>query len=178
MALDNGLPDEGDSSSPTAQFWGKPALLAATIVPHLNVAMRDSTPEPGVSFPWSIPLGPSMSCTRARGTFTVGQHYPLRVLVEPGLLLGDRSVSVFVRPGVRFTYHPSDWLVGVGAGFGSLFEFVAKNEDGPRASLSPEATIQLGTCCQPGYVTLAFRREFFLAGRSQLWFATVGFTYF
>ena len=141
------------------------------------MALRGSTPSLA-SFPWSLPLGPALSCSRERGTLEVAQHWPLRAVLEPGLLFSDDNVTFFTRPGLRFLHHPSDWLVGVGGGVGAFFEFNAPTEPGARIALSPELLFQLGACCQPGYVTLAFRREFFFAGNSQLWFATVGFTYF
>lgn len=159
-------------------FTKEPALLVATLLPHLNAALRGSTPAPGLSFPWTYPLGPAMSCSRERGTFDVAQHWPLRLLLEPGILVEDERVTFFARPGARFVHHPSDWLVGVGGGLGAFFEFGAPAEPRARVALSPELLFQFGACCQPGYVTLAFRREFFFGGDSQLWFATVGFTYF
>jgi hypothetical protein len=106
----------------------------------------------------------------------VKQHRGVRLLVEPGFVVGEKSVAVFVRPGARFLYHPSSWFVGIGGGLGSMFELTGREP--ARASLSPELLIRLGGCCEPGYVTLAFRREIFFAGKTQLWFANVGFTYF
>ena len=152
------------------------ALLTATLVPHLNAALRGATPEPGLSWPWSFPIGPASNCSRRNGTYDVKKYKPLRIMVEPGFISGDKSIAVFLRPGLRFLYHPTAWFVGLGGGVGSMLEITGLEPF--RASLSPEALIQFGRCCEPGYVTLSFRREIFFAGRSQLWFANVGFTYF
>jgi hypothetical protein len=152
------------------------ALLTATFVPHLNAVLRDATPEPGVSWPWSFPIGPASNCSRAPGGYDLKKYRPFRLMFEPGMIFGDKSIAVFVRPGLRFLYHPTAWFVGLGGGIGSMYEFTGAEP--ARASLSPEVLIQFGRCCEPGYVTLSFRREIFFAGKSQLWFANVGFTYF
>ncbi len=152
-------------------------LLAATFTPHLNAVLRSLEPEPGLSWPLQAALGPVMTCSRRPGTYDVDVYRPIRLLLEPGLLVGgDHSVAFFVRPGARFMYHPSSWVVGVGGGVGTMLELSGKEP--ARASFSPEGVLQLGHCCDPGYVTLAVRRDFFFAGRTQIWAATVGFTYF
>jgi hypothetical protein len=152
------------------------ALLTATLVPHVNAVLRDSTPEPGLSWPWSFPIGPASTCSRRPGGFDLKKYRPFRLMVEPGFVAGEKSIAVFLRPGLRFLYHPTSWFVALGGGVGSMFELTGLEP--ARASLSPEALIQFGKCCEPGYVTLSVRREIFFAGKTQLWFANVGFTYF
>lgn len=151
------------------------AAIVATLVPHLNAALRDAIPEAGISWPWSFPIGPALSCSRAPRTLDVSRYKPLRLMLEPGMLFGDK-IALFVRPAARVVVHPSAWVVGVGGGLGSMIEL--SGSEPKRASVSPEALIQFGTCCQPGYVILTLRREVFFAGKTQLTFATVGFTYF
>jgi hypothetical protein len=152
------------------------SLLTATLVPHLNAVLRDATPEPGLSWAWQFPIGPASSCSRRVGGFDYQAYRPFRLMFEPGFIAGDRGFAVFVRPGLRFLYHPSDWFVGLGGGLGSMIELTGREP--ARASLSPEVLIQFGGCCEHGFVTLSFRREIFFAGTSQLWIANVGFTYF
>jgi|GEM_PF-1274937 len=152
-------------------------LLAATLAPHVLAALRDSEPEPGLSWPWQLPIGAPAQCTRRKGSFDVSGYKPFRLLLEPGFLAGaDRTLAVFVRPGLRYMYHPTAWYLGFGGGAGSMLELSGKEPT--RASLSPELLLQFGACCDPGYVTLTFRREIFFAGSSGIWFASAGFTYF
>jgi len=153
------------------------ALLAATVVPHVAAALRGSEPEPGLSWPWSFPVGAPAECTRAKGTFDIAAYRPVRILFEPGFLSApDRTIAVFVRPGLRYMYHPTAWYLGFGGGLGSMFELTGKEPT--RLSVSPELLLQFGACCEPGYVTLTFRREIFFAGGDGIWFASAGFTYF
>ncbi|MEO6573377.1 MAG: hypothetical protein ABIP89_06040, partial [Polyangiaceae bacterium] len=107
----------------------------------------------------------------------ISKYKPLRLMFEPGIDFGQQAIVVSVRPGVRYIYHPTDWPAGLGGGLGTMIELTGK-EPVPRPSISPEAVVQLGRCCEPGYFMIAIRHEFFFAGKNDLWSASVGFTYF
>ena len=48
-----------------------------------------------------------------------------------------------------------------------------------KTSISPEAVVQLGSCCAPGYVTIALRGDFFFAGERRVAASlSFGVTYF
>jgi hypothetical protein len=151
------------------------ALVAATLIPNLSAVLRGPNPAAGVSWPWSIPVGPAFWCTRKKGSFDVIKYRPIRLLLEPGFF-AENPVAFWVRPGARFMWHPTSWFFGVGGGIGSLIEMTGNEPF--RASISPEIVVALGRCCNPGYFSLALRHEFFFAGQTQITSASVGFTYF
>lgn len=153
-------------------------LLAASAIPHVGAQLRSETPAAVVSWPWQIPIGPAFTCSRQRGSFTVRPFRSHRLMFEPGLIASQRGAGVFARPGYRFLYHPSDWVVGAGGGIGSTVE-IAGNREPFRPSLSPEAVIQFGHCCDAGYFTLAIRYDRFFGGETKniLW-GSLGFTFF
>jgi hypothetical protein len=151
-------------------------LIAATLLPHVGPILRGPTPETGLSWPWSFPIGPPSACSRRPGSYQISKYKPFRLMLEPGIDFGQTAVVVSVRPGARYIYHPIDWPAGLGGGLGSTIEFTGKEPF--RASISPEAVVQLGRCCEPGYFMLAIRHDFFFAGQNDLWSASVGFTYF
>lgn len=152
------------------------ALIAATLIPHVGPVLRGPTPETMLSWPWSFPIGPPSACSRERGTYAISKYKPFRLMLEPGIDLGQAAVAVSVRPGIRYLYHPTAWPAGLGGGLGTMIELSGKEP--LRASLSPEIVVQLGRCCEPGYFVVAIRHEFFFAGKNDLWSASVGFTYF
>lgn len=153
-------------------------LILASVLPHVGAQLRAGSPALLLSLPWSLPIGPPMTCSRARGSFTVKNHRPHRALLEPGMTAGQRGVGTFVRPGYRFLYHPSDWVVGIGGGLGSTLE-ISGNREPTRLSLSPEAVIQFGHCCDAGYFTLQVRYDHFLGGNDRdLIGGSLGFVYF
>ena len=85
---------------------------------------------------------------------------------------------MFTRLGYRFLYHPSDWVVGVGGGLGHTIDLVGKGEP-TRISLSPEAVMQFGHCCDASYFTFAFRYDRYFAGTSlNVIHGTLGYTFF
>src|SRR5204862_288064 len=83
-------------------------------------------------------------------------------------------------------WHPTAFLLGFagfGVGLGTTLELarpraVAPGNKDPRASLSPEIVVQLGTCCSPGYVMLTTRFDFFFDGPATpvAFSTTMGFT--
>lgn len=153
-------------------------LLLASALPHVGAQLRAETPAAVVSWPWQIPFGPAYTCSRHRGSFTVRNFRLHRLILEPGLIASQRGVGVFVRPGYRFIYHPSDWVVGAGGGLGSTIE-ISGNREPLRPSLGPEAVMQFGRCCDASYFTLAVRYDRFFGGttRNILW-GSLGFTFF
>jgi hypothetical protein len=153
-------------------------LLLATFVPHAGAQLRGTQPAALVSFPWSIPFGPAWSCSRKPGTLAVRVHRVHRALFEPGIVSGARGVGFFVRPGYRFIYHPSDWVVGAGGGLGSTVEIAGARERF-RLSISPEAMVHFGHCCDASYFTLAFRYDRFFSGNIEdVLSGSLGYTFF
>ena len=150
-------------------------LLLATFVPHLNAMIRNATPAVGFSWPWELPIGPAFWCTRKKGSYDLFKYRPLRFVLEPGFY-AEKPVTFFVRPSARFMWHPTSWYFGAGVGAGSTLEVVGAEPF--RASLSPEAIVTFGRCCNPGYFTIAVRHDFFFAGKTQTSTVTLGFNYF
>lgn len=153
-------------------------VILPTLVPHLGATVRSGAPAIVLAWPWSIPLGPAHSCTRRTGTFAVAAHKINRIVVEPDLVVQDRSVGISLRVGDRLIVHPTDWVVGVGGGIGTTLELAGFGEPF-RASFGPEAVFRFGHCCEPGYVTLSARVDFFFAGVSTaVPLANLGYTFF
>lgn len=162
----------------TRSFGSSLELLAASAVPHVGAQLRVETPAAVVSWPWSVPLGPASTCSRKQGTFTVNNFRSHRALLEPGLVASTRGLGLFVRPGYRFIYHPSEWVVGIGGGLGSTIE-LAGNREPLRPSLGPEGVMQFGRCCDSSYFTFAIRYDRYFSGeaRNILW-GSLGYTFF
>ncbi len=153
-------------------------LLAASAVPHFGAQLRAENPAVVVSWPWSLPFGPAFTCSRKQGTFTVRNFKSHRILLEPGLVGSKVGAGFFTRPGYRFLYHPSDWVVGAGGGLGTTVE-LSGNREPTRMSLSPEAVIQFGHCCDSSYFTLAVRYDRFFAGTNlNIVWGSLGYTFF
>lgn len=154
-------------------------LFLASILPHFGAQFRGDAPAAYVSFPWSIfVFGPMYSCSRKPGTFVVHGHRGHRGLVEPAIVSSKQGVGFSVRPGYRFIWHPSSWVVGPGLGLGSTVE-ISGNREPFRASISPEAVLHFGNCCRPSYFTFAMRFDHFFAGRNQNIFGgSLGYTFF
>ena len=153
-------------------------LILATLIPHVGAQYRLDTPAAIVAWPMQIPFGPAYTCSRKQGSFTVKTHKIHRALLEPGFVASQRGVGGFVRPGYRFIYQPSDWVVGPGAGIGSTLE-LAGNREPTRFSVSPEVVLRFGHCCDAGYFTLAFRYDRFFSGTARdIFGGTLGFVYF
>ena len=154
-------------------------LVLASILPHFGAQLRGQTPAAVVSWPWSIPLGPAFTCSRKQGTFAVRKFRSNRLMLEPGLVSSNRGTGFYVRPGYRFLYHPSEWVVGIGAGVGSTIELAGNKEPAGRPSVSPEALIQFGHCCDASYFTLGFRYDHYFAGDStNILGGSLGYTFF
>jgi hypothetical protein len=153
-------------------------LMLASAIPHIGAQLRSETPAAVISWPWQIPFGPAFTCSRRQGTFTVRGFRSHRILLEPGVVASQRGIGVFARPGYRFIYHPSDWVVGAGGGLGSTIE-ISGNREPLRPSLSPEAVMQFGHCCEASYFTLAMRYDRFFGGETKniLW-GSLGYTFF
>lgn len=169
-------------NGPWGQFLkgigSQPALLLASIIPHAGAQLRKDSPAGVVSWPWSVPLGPAFTCGRNRGSFTIDKFRGHRILLEPGVVSSSRGLGVFVRHGYRFLYHPSEWVVGIGGGVGSTIE-IAGNREPFRPSVSPEAVIQFGHCCEPSYFTLAFRYDHYFGGEvTDIIWGSLGYTFF
>lgn len=153
-------------------------LLLATVIPHFGAQTRAENPAAVVSWPLTLPIGPAFTCSRKQGTFTVRTFKSHRLLLEPGIVASKVGAGFFTRPGYRFLYHPSDWVVGAGGGLGTTLE-ISGNREPTRASLGPEAVIQFGHCCDASYFTFALRYDRFFSGTNLniLW-GSLGFTFF
>jgi hypothetical protein len=162
----------------TSALGSSTDLLLASIVPHVGSQLRADAPAVLVAWPWQIPLGPAYTCSRHLGSFTVRDYKFHRALVEPGVAAGKQGAAIFTRLGYRFLYHPSDWVVGVGGGLGHTIDIAGKGEP-QRISISPEAVMQFGHCCDASYFTLAVRYDRYFAGTTLNGIGgTLGYTFF
>lgn len=154
-------------------------LILATVLPHVGAQYRGGGPSITLSWPWTIfVFGPMYSCTRKVGSYNVDGHRVHRVLLEPGLNTGSTGTGVYVRPGYRFIWHPTSWVVGPGLGIGSTLELVG-NKEPFRYSISPEAIAHFGNCCAPSYFTFAFRWDHYLEGtNNDVIGGSLGYTFF
>lgn len=154
-------------------------LLLASVVPHFGAQLRGQIPAAVVSWPWSLPIGPAYTCSRVQGTYIVHTFRGHRLMLEPGIVLSTKGSGGYARPGYRFLYHPSDWVVGVGGGVGSTVDLGGNKEPSPRPSISPEALIQFGHCCDASYFTLTFRYDHYFEGSSvNILGGSLGYTFF
>lgn len=168
--------------APWPRFFGtigsSGELLLATLLPHVGAQFRGDAPAAYVSWPWSFVLDPPFSCSRKKGTFVVHGHRAHRVLVEPAVVSSKRGIGVSVRPGYRFVYHPTSWVVGPGAGLGTTID-IQGNREPFRFSVSPEAALRFGQCCRPSYFMLAVRYDHYFAGTvTDIVGASLGYTFF
>lgn len=169
-----------------AGFGEAGGILAASLIPHLGAQLRAGSPAMVASLPWSVPFGEPTSCSRQQGSFTVDMHRPHRVLFEPGIVSSQRGLGFYVRPGYRYIHHPTDWVVGVGAGLGVPVEIVG-NREPFRVGVGPEIVLHFGRCCTPSYFMLSLRYDRFFNEKSKratdtpardLLSATLGYTFF
>jgi len=161
-------------------FGSATELVLATIIPAVGAQLRAETPAFVIAWPWQFPLGPPSTCTRKQGTFVVATHRPHRAVLEPGIISSNKGVGVYVRPGYRYVYHPSDWVVGAGAGLGSTIE-IAGQKESFRIGIGPELLAHFGHCCESSYFTLAVRYDRFFSSTSgvlNLLTGTLGYTFF
>lgn len=155
-----------------------PELFLATVIPHVGAQYRAENAAIVVAWPWSFPIGPAYTCSRKQGSFVVRAFKSHRAMLEPGITTGQRGTGFFTRPGYRFIYHPSDWVVGAGGGIGSTLD-IAGSREPFRYSVSPEGVLQFGHCCDPSYFILSVRYDHYFAGTARDTFGgTLGFTYF
>jgi hypothetical protein len=170
-------------NAPWAQFFSSLGhageLAMATIFPHVGAQFRGDAPAAYVGWPWSVLVfGPEYSCSRKFNTFVVHGHRGHRLLLEPAVVSSKLGVGFSVRPGYRFIWHPSSWVVGPGLGLGSTVE-IAGNQEPFRASISPEAVAHFGNCCASSYFTLAARYDHYFKGLNRdIVGATLGYTFF
>jgi hypothetical protein len=154
-------------------------LVLATIIPHVGAQFRGDAPAAHVSWPWTVLVfGPMYACSRKFNTFVVHGHRAHRILLEPAIVSSKLGVGFSVRPGYRFIWHPSTWVVGPGIGLGSTVE-VAGNKEPFRASLGPELVAHFGNCCSSSYFTFAVRYDHYFKGLNRdIIGASLGYTYF
>lgn len=154
-------------------------LILATLLPHAGAQYRGGEPAASLSWPWSIfVVGPMYACTRKPDTFVVHGHRVHRFMLEPSLVSSNRGLGFSVRPGYRFIWHPTSWVVGPGIGIGSTIE-IKGNHEPLRPSIGPELVAHFGQCCNSSYFTLALRYDHFLAGNNRDVIGTsLGYTFF
>jgi hypothetical protein len=170
-------------NAPWAQFFSSLGrageLVMATIFPHIGAQQRGDAPAAYVGWPWTIvAFGPFYSCTRKFNTFVVHGHRVHRLLLEPAVVASKLGVGFSARPGYRFIWHPSTWVVGPGVGLGSTVE-IAGNKEPFRYSVSPEAVAHFGNCCASSYFTLTARYDHYFKGTNRdIVGASLGYTFF
>ncbi len=148
-------------------FGRSTELVLATVLPHVGAQFRGDAPAALVSWPWSIAVfGPTYACSRKPGTFVVDAHRAHRILLEPAVVSSKQGVGFSVRPGYRFIWHPSAWVVGPGLGLGSTVD-IAGNKEPFRYSISPEAVAHFGNCCGSSYFTFAVRFDHYFKGTNR-----------
>jgi hypothetical protein len=154
-------------------------LVLATIIPHVGAQFRGDSPAAIVSWPWSVLiLGPDYACSRKKGTYVVHGHRAHRFLVEPAVVSSKFGVGFSVRPGYRFIWHPTSWVVGPGLGIGSTID-IAGNSEPFRYSVGPEAVAHFGNCCSSSYFTFAVRYDHYFKGNNrEIIGASLGYTFF
>lgn len=139
-------------------------LILATILPHVGAQFRGDAPAALISWPWSIfVIGPYYACSRKKDTFVVHGHRVHRFLIEPSIVSSKLGVGVSVRPGYRFIWHPTSWVVGPGLGVGSTID-IGGNREPFRYSISGEAVAHFGQCCSSSYFTFAARYDHYFKG--------------
>lgn len=154
-------------------------LILATLIPHVGAQYRADAPAAHVSWPWSVlVIGPYYACSRKRGTFVVHGHRVHRFLVEPAIVSSRVGVGFSVRPGYRFIWHPTSWVVGPGLGLGSTVEIAGAKEPF-RYSVGPELVAHFGRCCSSSYFTFALRYDHYFKGNSRdIIGGSLGYTFF
>jgi hypothetical protein len=154
-------------------------LILATLLPHIGAQFRGDSPAAHVAWPLSVlVVGPMYSCSRKPNTFMVHGHRVHRLLVEPSVSSSNKGVGFAVRPGYRFIWHPSTWVVGPGIGIGSTIE-IKGNKEPFRYSVGPELVAHFGTCCRSSYFTFALRYDHFFKGTNlDIVGGSLGYTFF
>lgn len=149
-------------------------MLRAIWVPTLGflVARGDQGPGLTLSWPGSIPLGPTTACRLSSGG-RLDELRTVRLIIEPGVVVGS-PVSVFLRPGLRAIWHRTTWPIGVGAGLGSTLSW---GGGGRAASISPELILHVGHCCGPGYVLFSLRADRYTGHAPDTAVASLSLTY-
>jgi hypothetical protein len=70
-------------------------------------------------------------------------------------------------------------VVGIGTGVRPTIELSGNKEPPLRPSVSPEALIQFGRCCDAGYFTLTFRYDHYFKGDgTNVFGGSLGYTFF
>lgn len=154
-------------------------LILATIIPHVGAQFRGDTPAAHVSWPWSIVVvGPYYACSRKKGEYVVHGHRAHRFLLEPAVVSSKFGVGFSVRPGYRFIWHPTSWVVGPGIGLGSTIDIAGASEPF-RYSVGPEVLAHFGKCCSSSYFTFAVRYDHYFKGTNrEIFGASLGYTFF
>jgi len=154
-------------------------LVLATLIPHVGAQFRGDAPAATVSWPLSVlVIGPMYACSRKKETFVVHGHRVHRFLVEPAVVSSNRGVGFSVRPGYRFIWHPTSWVIGPGIGIGSTVE-IRGNQEPFRYSIGPELVAHFGNCCRQGYFTFAARYDHFFKGTvTNIVGGSLGYTFF
>ena len=153
-------------------------LVLATLVPHVGAQFRADGPAAHVAWPWSFVFGPMYACSRKKGTFVVHGHRAHRAMLEPAIVSSKVGVGFSVRPGYRFIWHPTSWVVGPGLGLGSTIDIVG-NREPFRYSISTEAVAHFGHCCASSYFTFAVRYDHYFKGNNvDILGLSLGYTFF
>jgi hypothetical protein len=155
-----------------------PATLVMTwaaFVPTLGLQLRRGSRAPSATLSWpgSIPVGPTTAC-RFSSSGNLQELRSLRVVLEPGVVVRS-PVSLFLRPGLRAIWHRSAWRIGVGAGLGATLLWADRSRFAP--SISPELLLHVGRCCGPGYLLVSLRADHYAGREPDSAAASLSFTF-
>jgi hypothetical protein len=157
-------------------YYAMAVSVLAAIVPNVGGQLERGAGAPALILSWSVslPFGPVTACRVARYTHSLDELRSLRVVLEPGVIIGN-GLRVFARPGLRAIWHRAAWPVGIGGGLGSTLVWFDSHG---AASISPELLVHFGHCCHPGYFTLSVRADRYLPRREpDTLAATIGLTF-
>jgi hypothetical protein len=145
-------------------YYAMAIATLSAITPYVGGRVERGSGAPALVLSWSatLPFGPVTACRVARFSHSLDQFRSLRVVLEPGIIIG-RELSVFARPALRAIWHRSSWRVGIGAGLGSTLLWVEGRRGA--ASISPELLGHIGRCCHPGFFTVSLRGDVYFPRR-------------
>jgi hypothetical protein len=158
-------------------YYAAAVTILTAIVPNVGGQLERGSGAAAFVLSWSVslPFGPVTACRVARYSHTLDELRPFRVVLEPGIVIGNR-LNVFGRPGLRAIWHRASWPVGIGAGLGSTLVWF--DDQHGAASISPELLVHFGHCCHPGYFTLSVRADRYFPRREpDTLAATIGLTF-
>jgi hypothetical protein len=156
-------------------FYG---LLDAALPDIGFVTPRSRTAAPMLSWAFAVPFGPILERRVRRyhcSADDVRERRAFHLTPELGVTFSD-PMAGWLRVGHSVLLQPRGFPIGVGIGLGPTFEWHSERLE---TWLSPELSLRIGQCCDPGYVTLTLRyeRSLRLAAEPRV-LVKLGFSYF